>query len=272
MIKGMTGFGQAQRQAGGGTFLLEIKSVNHKFLDIVFHLPPGFNIFERKIKNIIQKKIKRGRVTVAINFSLPPRQNIIVNKSLAKDYYNGLKILNKQLGLKDAISLNDIVGLSGVVEVQNAKVSSDMWPKINSALNEALYKFIEMRQQEGSSIQHDINSKLHNIQSLLSKIPERAKVIVNQRKKELSQDELPLFLKSADINEEITRLRYHVNSFQNKLKKQVASGKELDFISQELQREINTIGAKLPDVQITSNVIKIKDSLEKIREHLQNVE
>ncbi|MDD2654371.1 MAG: DUF1732 domain-containing protein, partial [Candidatus Omnitrophica bacterium] len=96
--------------------------------------------------------------------------------------------------------------------------------------------------------------------------------IISLKSKSLSQEELPLFLKSSDINEEVSRLKYHINNFQKKLKLPVVSGKELDFISQELQREINTVGAKLPDTQITSFVIKIKDLVEKIREQLQNVE
>lgn len=272
MIKGMTGFGQATGETSGGRFVLEIKSLNHKFLDVVLHLPPGFNVFESKINKLVQKKIRRGRITVALNFSSAPRQTIVLNKSLAQDYYNSLKALKKQLGLNDTIKLSDVVALSGVVEIQNAKISNDMLPKINSALDSALNALIKMREQEGLSIYQDVNSKLQQLQSLLAQIPTRAKAIISLKSKSLSQEELPLFLKSSDINEEVSRLKYHINNFQKKLRLPVVSGKELDFISQELQREINTVGAKLPDTQITSFVIKIKDLVEKIREQLQNVE
>jgi len=272
MIRGMTGFGQAKGEAAGGRFVLEIKSLNHKFLDVVLHLPPGFNVFESRINKLVQKKTRRGRITVALNFSLPPKQNIVLNKSLALDYYKSLKALNKQLGLNDAIKLNDVVSLSGVVEIQGAKISSDIWPKINTALNQALSALIKMREQEGASIYQDVNSKLQQLQSTLAQIPSRAKVIVTQKSKSLPQEELGLFLKNSDINEEVSRLKYHINNFQKKLRMPVVSGKELDFIAQELQREINTVGAKLPDTQITSSVIKIKDLIEKIREQLQNVE
>jgi len=272
MIKGMTGFGQAQREVLGGRFSLEIKSLNHKFLDTVFHLPQGFGMFEERIKKQIKKKLKRGRIVVSMNFNVPPRQNVILNKSLAKDYFNRLKALKKQLGLKEPIKLNDVISLSGIVEVQHSQISSDAWPKITSAVAEALDNLVEMRHTEGMSIHNDIYSKLYQLQEALVIIPRRAKIIISQKRKALSAEELPLFLKSTDINEEITRLKYHINNFRSKVKKQSVSGKELDFISQELQREINTVGAKLPDTQITSSVIKMKDLIEKIREQLQNVE
>ncbi len=272
MIRGMTGFGQATGEASGGRFVLEIKSLNHKFLDVVLHLPPGFNIFENRINKLVQKKIRRGRITVALNFSSPPKQSIVLNKSLAQDYYKSLKALSKQLGMSDTIRISDIISLSGVVEIQSAKISSDMWPKVNAAFDAAFNALIKMREQEGSSIYQDVNSKLQQLQGLLSQIPNRAKAIIAQKSKSLSHEELPLFLKNSDINQEVSRLKYHIGNFQKKLKMPVVSGKELDFISQELQREINTVGAKLPDMQITSWVIKIKDLIEKIREQLQNVE
>ncbi|MBM3248585.1 MAG: YicC family protein [Candidatus Omnitrophica bacterium] len=272
MIRGMTGFGQAAGEASGGRFVLEIKSLNHKFLDVVLHLPPGFNIFESRITKLVQKKVRRGRITVALNFSSPPKQSIVLNKSLAQDYYKNLKVLSRQLGLSDSIKLSDIVSLSGVIEIQSAKISADMWPKVNAAFDAAFHALIKMREQEGLSIYQDVNSKLQLLQGFLSQIPSRAKFIATQKGKSLSQDDLPLFLRNSDINEEVSRLKYHINNFQKKLKMPVVSGKELDFISQELQREINTVGAKLPDTQITSYVIKIKDLIEKIREQLQNVE
>jgi len=117
-----------------------------------------------------------------------------------------------------------------------------------------------------------VQSKLKQLQAALYLIPRRAKIIIAEKRKLLSKEELPLFLKSTDINEEISRLKYHVSNLKNKLRKKSAAGKELDFISQELQREINTVGAKMPDTQITSGVITIKDLIEKIREQLQNVE
>lgn len=272
MIRGMTGFGQAQRQVLGGRFSLEIKSLNHKFLDLVFHLPPGFSMFEEKIKKQIQKKLKRGRIVVALAFNVAPRQKVVLNHSLARDYFNTLQILHKELGLTEPIKLSDVVSLSGIVEIQHSQISSDLWPKLSSAVAEALENLVKMRQAEGASIYNDVAGKLKLLQEELSLIPRRAKIIIAQKSKTLSSEELPVFLKSADINEEISRLKYHLNNFRNKLKKESVSGKELDFISQELQREINTVGAKLPDTQITSSVIKVKDLIEKIREQLQNVE
>jgi uncharacterized protein (TIGR00255 family) len=229
-------------------------------------------MFEEKIKKQIQKKLKRGRVVVALAFNVAPRQQVVLNHSLARDYFHVLKTLHRELGLKEPIKLSDIVSLSGVVEIQHAQISSDVWPKLSSAVAEALENLVKMRQAEGASIYNDISGKLKLLQDELFLIPRRAKIIIAQKGKYLSAEELPIFLKSSDINEELSRLRYHLNNFRNKLKKQLVSGKELDFISQELQREINTVGAKLPDTQITSSVIKTKDLIEKIREQLQNVE
>jgi uncharacterized protein (TIGR00255 family) len=229
-------------------------------------------MFEEKIKKQIQKKLKRGRVVVALTFNVAPRQQVVLNHSLARDYFNVLKTLHRELGLKEPIKLSDVVSLSGIVEIQHAQISSDVWPKLSSAVAEALENLLKMRQAEGASIYNDISGKLKLLQDELFLIPRRAKVIIAQKSKFLSAEELPIFLKSSDINEELSRLKYHLNNCRNKLKKQLVSGKELDFISQELQREINTVGAKLPDTQITSSVIKIKDLIEKIREQLQNVE
>jgi len=273
MIHGMTGFGRAAVQSSQGKASVEVKSINHRYFELIAHLPPHFNLFEERIRKEIQKQIKRGRVIFSLTFSQYAAPTVSINKRLAKHYLNQLKQLSKELKLKDNVTLQQIASFEGVVTSGNLQQASEaFWPLIKDATRAALNHLVGMRKAEGKSIYSDINNKLIQAGRLAKAISRRRHFIWQEKKKQLLPDDFYIFSKDHDINEEITRLKFHLNSLKKQLHSSGAVGKELDFISQELQREVNTIGAKLPDKKISHYVIKTKSLIEQIREQLQNTE
>ncbi len=273
MIKGMTGFAQSDFifQAAKGT--VEIRSLNNRYFDLACHLPPGFGSFEERVKKILEQKIKRGRITVIVNFLSRPSPKITLNQPLAREYLLSLKKLQKSLNLKDKISFPELVKLPGVFTVhENHIPAATLWAKIEIALKRALEDFLKSRAKEGKCLYSDISRNIRQIQNTLRRMHKSAQLVIQAKSKLLSDEEVSSFLKSSCINEELIRLEFHLHSLQERLKSNDSVGKELDFICQELLREINTSGAKLPDKQVSSCAIKIKSDIEKIREQVQNIE
>lgn len=273
MIKGMTGFGRASLQSGAGRISVEIKSINHRYFEFVAHMPTQFNIFEERIRKEIQSLVKRGRIVYVLNFSHSALPSVYLNKKLAQHYLNQLKRLAKDLRLKDNITLQQILNLEGVVAVVESEQPSEaVWSLIQSATRASLQQLVRMRNAEGKSIYNDILKKLSQADSLAKSISDRSRIVFAAKKKQLAREDFSAFTKDHDINEEITRLSYHIKSLKQQLHKAAAAGKEIDFISQELQRETNTIGAKMPDEKISHYVVKLKGIIEQIREQSQNTE
>jgi len=273
MIRGMTGFGKTTAHSAIGRVSVELRSVNHRYFDLIMHMPSNFNVFEDRIRKEIKKQIKRGRVTFLLAVSHHGAPKVYLNRKLAKHYFWQLQKLSKELKLKADISLQQIAEFDGVLSVCEAQQSSEtFWSLINTATGAALDKLIRMRKAEGVSIYQDINKRLIQANKLTKAISKRQQFIFREKRKKLAPEEWRCFIKDRDINEEITRLKFHIHSLKKHLHKAGAIGKELDFISQELQREVNTMGAKLPDQKISYCVIKIKSLIEQIREQLQNTE
>ena len=273
MIRGMTGFGKATVRFSLGRVSVELRSINHRYFDLVVHLPANFSLFENRVRKEIKKQIERGRVTFLLVVSRYNAPAVYLNRELAKYYLAQLQKLSKELRLKDSITLQQIAGFEGVLRLGDlGQPSEAFWQPINNATRLALNKLVRMRKAEGFSIYNDINNKLAQAGKLTTAISKRRQIVFQEKRRKLTSEEWRCFIKDRDINEEVTRLRFHLHSFKKQLHKSGAVGKELDFISQELQREINTIGAKLPDKKVTHCVIKIKSSIEQIREQLQNTE
>ncbi|MDP3143059.1 MAG: YicC/YloC family endoribonuclease [Candidatus Omnitrophota bacterium] len=272
MIRGMTGFGRqgfAKSQVKG---FIELRSLNHKYFDVVFHLPPGFGSFEEKLKHLVHKEMLRGRATISLVFTSKP-EKIYVRKEVARNYLKSLKSLHKTLHLKSDLGLSNIITLPGVIHCEEGQSSPEtLWPAVERSAKKALGHLIKMRQLEGRALYQDISDKIRKIRKAITHIPRRAKEIIASKRRVASNEEFSSFLKSSDINEELTRFSYHLKNLQAKLNSSGGMGKELDFIAQELQREINTISAKLLDKTTSESTIKIKSLIEKIREQLQNVE
>jgi uncharacterized protein (TIGR00255 family) len=273
MIRGMTGFGRVSFIKSRVKGFVELRSLNHKYFDVSFHLPNGFGSFEERLKRVLHKEIMRGKVNVSLVFTCRPEDKIAVRKDIAGNYLKSFKTLNKSLRLKSDLGLSNVVTLPGVIRCEEYQVASEeIWPQVERAAKVALAGLVRMRQEEGKTLCRDVADKINRIQQELKLIVRRVKQINTAKKTTLAGEEFSAFLKSSDINEELTRLGHHLQSLKGKLNGPGGVGKELDFIAQELQREINTISAKLLDHAASTSVIKIKSLVEKIREQLQNVE
>jgi len=275
MIKSMTGFGAVKGFISPwGRINLEIRSINHRFLDIVLHLPEGFLHLEQKLKDEISKKVKRGHVILRLEINPLQLKKPVLNKRLIKEYYFSLNQISRQLNLKDKnININTLAELPGVWTMQSQSSLSLSWVKIKPLVKEALNRLLQGRLQEGRALYKDLATRAQRLGKNLKKIKVRFKKVIKQRVRLYNtEEEKNSFLRSSDINEEVVRLSFHLKNFTRCLKNKKSAGKELDFILQEMQRETNTIGAKSIDAFISNRVVRAKSEIEKMREQVQNVE
>ncbi len=292
MIRSMTGFGKGEVRARFGFFVAEIKTVNHKFLEITFKLPNSLAMFDDKVKTLVKNRIKRGKIYLNLIHETAEggTGSIFIDENLARGYSSGLKRLRKKLNIKDPIRLADIVSFPGVINYKLAgKGTAKMWPFVKEVIEEALKKLVKDREKEGNALFKDLIRRINKVHRIVSNIKNRAASNVQNYKKKLQdrikelsggypidrgrlEVEVALFAKNSDITEELTRLNNHIHNFTGTIRKDREVGKKLDFIAQELHREINTIGAKSSGFNVSSGVIEIKTEIEKIREQLKNIE
>lgn len=273
MIKGMTGFGTAQATNKKVNISVEIKSVNHRYLDVNYYLPNGFNSIEAKLRQILQKQVYRGRVTVSVKIAQKEGQKISVNKDVAKTYLNQINRLKKDLKLKGDVAITDILKLQGVLEVKDTQVSPQkIFPDLEKAFRNALTSLVVMRKREGTSLSKDILKQLTGMSLQIRTIKARSKALLRAKKAELPDEDFASYQKSNDINEEVSRLLHYIDEMKKFLRGTNPVGKKIDFIGQEMQRETNTIGSKLQDKIVSGAVISLKGKVEKIREQAQNIE
>jgi len=271
----MTGFGSSEIEIlGYGKISVELRSTNHKFLEIILHLPDGSLSLEERIKKIIELKIKRGRVTCGVNVSGKQAGDASINKELLKKYIDKINSVKKEFKLKDNLELNTLINLPGVLTLGEKRVSPEsLWPKLKVALNVAVNNLTQARLKEGSALLGYLKKQAEELKERLSGIKEILKKSLKVRLKGFATDEeRSVFLKDTDTTEEIDRLGFHINNFKSKIIASGSVGKELDFIAQEMQREANTLAAKTFDVAVSAQVLKIKSLIEKIREQVQNIE
>lgn len=275
MINSMTGFGSKEVELKPfGKICVELRSINHKFLETVFHLPEGFLSLEDKLKKQIEVKIKRGRVTCAINISGERTPGVFINKPLLQDYIHILKNIKEQFQVQDELSINTLAGLPAVLSLEENRIpAANIWPHLKVAINHALDNLVKMRQKEGRALYGYLKKRAEALKRNVGFIKSRFKQAAKEKLKGMKTDEeRSSFLKDRDISEEVERLAFHIRNFQNKLSKNGPIGKELDFIAQEMQREANTIAAKSFDMAISARVVQTKSQIEKIREQVQNIE
>jgi uncharacterized protein (TIGR00255 family) len=292
MIKSMTGYGAGKHRTEKGSVSVEIKSVNHRFLEISCRVPVEFSGFEDKIQTLVKKKILRGKIYInLVEQSLIQKSgDLDFNIDLAKKYYKKLKKVKKEFSLAREIDLRDIVTFPGIL---NYKISDKniikAWPIVAKAIKSALEKHDKTRIREGKHLAQDLKKRINVIRKGVKKIDLRANANVKSYKRKLEkkikeisginpanndrvETEVALYAKNSDIAEELTRLAGHIIHFEKDLKKGRETGKTLDFIAQEMHREANTIGSKSNDSTISSSVIEIKSAIEKIREQVKNLE
>ena len=273
MITGMTGFGSAQFNVGKLKGQIEVKSVNHRYLDIAFYLPTGFGVVENKVRDMLAKMVTRGRVTVSIRITDKPSQEVSFNEDMIKEYLGHAKSIEKKYKLVNNLTLADLIRMPGVVDVKEVFVeAADMWPSIEKGMIASLKSLKAMREREGKSLVADISDKLKKMSSRLRGIEKRSKELLKAKQKSAKPEEFASFQKSIDVNEEIARFDHYIEEMANLLKMNVPVGKKLDFIAQEMQRETNTLGSKLQDDLVSNSVIALKSKIEKIREQGNNIE
>ena len=293
MIRSMTGYGRAKKEIGGRDILVEIKSVNNRYLDCTVKLPKLFGFLEEKIKSFLSTKgISRGKVEVFVSIDILEEIGISVelDRAYAESYIAALRRLSEEFGLPNDISVMSVAANRDVFTVR--KAGDDMereWANVLPVLEEATAAFIAAREREGENMKNDILNKKQRVQELAAQIAPLSKEdIKNQyakieaRIKNLLGDvavdenrlitECAIFADKVAIDEELVRLASHFEAFDQILLANEPVGRKLDFLLQEINRETNTIGSKACDVAIAKLVVEIKSELEKIREQIQNIE
>jgi uncharacterized protein (TIGR00255 family) len=276
MIRGMSGFGQARAENDKLKVLVQVRTLNHRYLDCTVYMPETLRSLESDIKAIVKKKIKRGKVTVFVDIIHKVSSQPHLNPQAVSVYMRLAKKLHKEFGVAEHISFAQIVGLPSVLESRSDTALDNAATKhpIFASLAQAVEKTVLMRGQEGGAIYTDLAKRLKIIKAKIDYIEQKLPKVFALLGKKMTQDELNSFMRGCDISEEIVRLKFHLNNCLRtaSAKGSEPKGKELDFILQELQREANTLGAKVPDKHVSAAVVKIKSQLEKLREQIQNVE
>ena len=275
IINSMTGFGCQEIEVNSiGRISVELRCTNHKFLEAVFHLPEGLLALEDKLKKEIEGKLKRGRIYCAINIKGQLAQGIFVNRKLLKNYLVELNSVKKEFKLNDGLTLDSLVRLPGILSLKEDKpIGAHIWEQLKPVFLQALMSLLVARQKEGKALAGLLSKRTALLKKDLVFIKQRFVVAVkNKLKKIQAEDERVAFLKGADVTEETDRLHFHINNFQHKIAQGGAVGKELDFITQEMQREANTLAAKSFDLIISGRAVEMKSQIEKIREQVQNIE
>jgi uncharacterized protein (TIGR00255 family) len=275
MINSMTGFGSFEAEIDAiGKISVELRCTNHKFLESVFSLPEGLLSLEEKLKKEIETKIRRGRIYCAINIKGQVAQGIFVNRKLLKNYLHELHGIKKEFKIEDGLSLDSLIRLPGILSLkENKPTGLHIWEKLKPLFLQALINLLKARQKEGRALASLLKNRSQLLKKDLVLIKRRFAVAVKNRLKKIQgQEECAAFLKGADVAEELDRLHFHINNFQQKIAQGGSVGKELDFITQEMQREANTLAAKSFDLIISGRAVQMKSQIEKIREQVQNIE
>jgi len=291
-MKSMTGYGRGEAQGAEYSVVVEIRSVNHRYLELYFRLPRQLNMLEDTLKKQMQSKLNRGKADVFLTLNRPGGKKIelTLDKELAIAYHNSLVQLSGITGLPLAVGAEDVAAFPGVLDQQAAEDDTEEIAALaKNALAAALEQLIEMRQREGQSLAEDICVRIAQIEAMAAEIEKfvpqllmEQQIKLRKRVSELLEDvtvdearlanEVAFLADRTDISEELTRLASHCRQFNETCLLPEAVGRKLDFLTQEMNREINTIGSKSNALVISNQVIEMKSALEKIREQVQNIE
>lgn len=291
-MKSMTGFGCGEALNDDLIYRVEVASVNRKQADIVVNLPRELSSLDSRIRKQVSEVVSRGRINVGISLKSVESKggSLSINLPLAKEYTEAITKLEDHLGLNGLVSRFDPGRAPGVIQLgETLPEPEDAWPFVEEALKESLFKLLEMRSTEGAHLKSDMESRLATLKGLLQQISEQAPSVVKRYRDnlmkrldaagiELNLDderlikEIGLFADRCDISEEVTRLESHFAQCHKYFENDEAVGRPLDFLVQEMGREINTIGSKANDASIAQIIVESKTELEKIREQIQNIE
>ena len=292
MASSMTGFGRAEKAFSDRIVAVEFKSVNHRYFEFSSRTPRGFGSLDDRLKNLVQTKMSRGKIDANVSITTVGLGDVLVriNQSLVETYLEQLRKLGQQLSLADDLTLSIVAKMPDVFAIEKAAVDEDVVVRdVLEVAGEALERIAVMRQNEGERLKTDILMRLDTIEALVARVEEVSPRTLEEYRQRLRQKiaevlsersidearvltEVAIFSDRIAIDEETVRLRSHLTAFREILSQQDAVGRKLDFLAQELNREINTVGSKAQDATMTGIVIEIKSEMEKVREQIQNIE
>lgn len=292
MIKSMTGFGRCEIVTAEYKISVEIKAVNHRYLDLSIKLPKKFNYFEAGIRNLLKTYIQRGKVDVFINYEDYTEEKMCLkyNSSLAAEYMNCFKQMEEQFGIKNDITVSGLARMPEVLVMDQVAEDEDkIWQELSEAVEEAAKKFVDSRVQEGEKLKTDLLGKLDYMGSLVAFIEERSPVILTEYRQKLEDKvkellgstpldegriatEVTIYADKICVDEEMVRLHSHIDATRKEMEAGGSVGRKLDFIAQEMNREANTTLSKSSDLEICDKAIALKTEIEKVREQIQNIE
>lgn len=292
MVNSMTGFGRGEMEGLGYSFAVEMKSVNHRYSEVMVKMPRNFYSLEENIRKAILNKVNRGRVEVYINVKETEEKKrlVKVDKELALSYDNSLKELAQILDTAYNSDIYRLAALPEVLHVEDEEIDMlSLWPILEKAVESALDALLQMRRIEGERMYQDLLGRLDYLRKATKDVAERSPLVVGEYQEKLKERlavllkdtgidesrltmEVALFADRASIDEELVRLDSHFDQFEQALQSAEPIGRKLDFLVQEMNREINTIGSKANDLMITRTVVDAKSEVEKIREQVQNIE
>jgi len=291
-MNSMTGYGKAYYQSKKQTIGVELSSVNNRFLEYAIRLPRELSSLEANVKELIGRKIQRGKINVSIAYEDYGSgiNKLIFNKSLAKEIYTHLQTLKKSYKLSGEIDINHFLNFPEIFRVEKSNdVEEKIWPLLKKVISSALAELVAMRKKEGANLRKDISARLKRLLIYIGKI-ERISIFSKQEhrnrlvkrldellnKKMVDdirlEEEIAYIVEKSDITEECVRFRSHIKQFQSTLKQTGSVGKKFNFILQELNRESNTIGSKTANTEIARITVELKEEIEKVREQIQNIE
>ena len=292
MIKSMTGFGRCEVQKDARKFTVELKGVNHRYLDVNIRMPKKLNFFETAIRTLLKSYATRGKVDIFITYEDSSQNQVAVkyNEALAAEYLKYLNRMAEEFGLENDVRVSTLSRYPEIFTMEEqAEDEEELWNGLKEALEGAFAQFVETRTTEGENLKKDILEKLGILEELVGYIEERSPQIVREyrekleeKTKELLADaqiedsriaaEVILFADKICTDEEVVRLKSHISHMRNTLEEKEGIGRKLDFIAQEMNREANTILSKANDIEVSDCAISLKTEIEKIREQIENIE
>jgi uncharacterized protein (TIGR00255 family) len=291
-MRSMTGYGRGESERDGAKISVEVNSVNRKQSDVVISLPRELSVLEPRVRQLVNERLARGRTNVVVACE-PGTQTVralALDKSLARSYHEGMRSLQKELGVSGAITIEMILQAPGVLRfAEDGLKPNEAWPALEEALSDALRDLIKMREREGKHLAKDLIRRLKLVRQSLKEVGQRHPAIAENYRATLLEriskaglelqpnderliKEIAFFADRSDVSEELTRLESHLAQFAHHLRKNEPVGRTLEFITQEIFRELNTLGAKAGDAEISRRVVACKSEVEKIREQIQNLE
>lgn len=292
MIKSMTGFGRCEVSEAERKVIVEMKSVNHRYLDVNIKMPKKLNFFETAIRSELKNYIQRGKVDIFITYEDFTENNVCIkyNKDIAAEYMEYLKQMSEDFGLDNDIKVSKLSRYPEVLSMEEQTIDEEeIWKVLGNAVRGAAEGFVETRIKEGENLKEDLIAKLDGMLEHVEFITQRSPQLVEEyraslkeRVRELLNDaqidenrllmEVTIFADKVCVDEELVRLRSHIGTTRQTLLEGGSIGRKLDFIAQEMNREANTMLSKANDLEISSRAIELKTEIEKVREQIQNIE